>query len=193
MSYSAGIRNQHVNLLGDTWLTPPGIIEALGPFDTDPCCPNDPMPWKTAARMITEAEDSLALEWDELGRIWLNPPYGPRQWEFIGRLAVAGDGIALVRARTNVCAFHEYAWSGEHRADAVFFFGGAKLTFHEVGGQKHRRNDPMPSVLLIWGEPSIKSIKRAIREGKLTGTLLTLGIRISNVTPPRKKEHGIKD
>ena len=39
----------------DTWLTPPEMIEALGPFDTDPCVPEG-MPWKTATRMITEKE-----------------------------------------------------------------------------------------------------------------------------------------
>ena len=30
-----------------TWLTPPAWIEALGPFDMDPCCP-PVMPWPTA-------------------------------------------------------------------------------------------------------------------------------------------------
>jgi len=31
----------------DVWLTPPAIIEALGEFDLDPCCPNN-LPWATA-------------------------------------------------------------------------------------------------------------------------------------------------
>jgi len=39
---------------GDIWLTPIELIKALGKFDTDPCCPDTPMPWKTAKRMITK-------------------------------------------------------------------------------------------------------------------------------------------
>lgn len=31
----------------DRWLTPPEIVEALGPFDLDPCA-EAVMPWKTA-------------------------------------------------------------------------------------------------------------------------------------------------
>ena len=37
-----------------TWLTPKHIIDALGDFDTDPCCP-DNMPWGTADIMLTKA------------------------------------------------------------------------------------------------------------------------------------------
>ena len=31
----------------DIWLTPPDIINSLGTFDLDPCCPNN-LSWKTA-------------------------------------------------------------------------------------------------------------------------------------------------
>ena len=57
-----------------TWLTPPEIIRSLGEFDLDPCVP-DSMPWQTAKRMVTKAEDGLTVDWNGK-RVWLNPPYG---------------------------------------------------------------------------------------------------------------------
>ena len=58
----------------DVWLTPPNIIEALGKFDLDPCCPTG-MKWKTANKFysLDNNENGLSLPWQ--GRIWLNPPY----------------------------------------------------------------------------------------------------------------------
>lgn len=44
----------------DEWLTPPGIIEALGPFDLDPCSPDDP-PWVIARKWYTREQDGLSL------------------------------------------------------------------------------------------------------------------------------------
>ena len=35
-----------------TWLTPKWIIDVLGAFDIDPCCPDGEMPWRTADRMV---------------------------------------------------------------------------------------------------------------------------------------------
>lgn len=46
-----------------TWLTPRWLLDKLGPFDLDPCCPDGGMPWPTAARMISKSEDSLAKDW----------------------------------------------------------------------------------------------------------------------------------
>ena len=57
-----------------TWLTPPGIIDALGPFDLDPC--GHPG-WPTADRLICLPDDGLAADWPASDRVWLNPPYGP--------------------------------------------------------------------------------------------------------------------
>lgn len=49
----------------DIWLTPRHIIEALGPFDLDPCAAPSPRPWPTAAVHydITQGEDGLMLPW----------------------------------------------------------------------------------------------------------------------------------
>lgn len=57
----------------DEWLTPPAIIDALGPFDLDPASPIE-RPWPTAARHYTIEDDGLAQPW--AGMVWCNPPYG---------------------------------------------------------------------------------------------------------------------
>ena len=68
-----------------TWLTPPHIVEALGPFDLDPCCPPK-MPWRTAAQMVCRPDDGLAVDWTGK-RVWLNPPYGREAVPFLRRMA----------------------------------------------------------------------------------------------------------
>ena len=88
--------HQSQAMQSDTWLTPPDVLAALGTFDLDPCCPAD-MPWRTAARHITPAEDGLAQPW--AGRVWLNPPYSRGVIQWMAKLAQHGDGIALVFAR----------------------------------------------------------------------------------------------
>ena len=84
-----GMKPQSVSMNADsgekTWLTPPEIIKALGPFDTDPCCPDGGMPWPTARRMITKSEDGLRQPWVE--RVWLNPPYGRDAVPFFKRMS----------------------------------------------------------------------------------------------------------
>jgi hypothetical protein len=102
----------------DRWLTPPDLIEALGPFDTDPCC--EPiMPWRTATKMFSlpSGPDSLGLPdfgpgtspassiiadglttpWT--GRVWMNHPYScGLPWAL--RMAMHGDGIALTASKS---------------------------------------------------------------------------------------------
>ena len=90
-----------------TWLTPPHIIEALGPFDLDPCCPPN-MPWQTAAQMVCRPDDGLAVDWTGK-RVWLNPPYGRDAMPFLGRMAVHDrGGILLIFARTDTSAWQDW-------------------------------------------------------------------------------------
>lgn len=115
------------------WFTPRKIVEALGPFDLDPCT-SDLRPFDTAKTHYTRADDGLVKPW--LGRVWLNPPYGrtPGIGPWLARLADHGDGIALVAARLETRAFQEYVWK---RADALLF-----LSFR-------------PSFLRAKGEPQL--------------------------------------
>lgn len=82
--------HQSAAMKSDTWLTPPQWIKALGPFDLDPCCP-PVMPWPTAAKMLTEAQDGLATPWE--GRVWLNPPFGQQAALWLAKMAQHGNGI----------------------------------------------------------------------------------------------------
>lgn len=82
-----GLRSVAMNIdSGEkTWLTPPHIVEALGPFDLDPCCPPN-MPWRTAEQMVCRPDDGLAVDWTGK-RVWLNPPYGREATPFLRRMA----------------------------------------------------------------------------------------------------------
>ena len=87
----------------DSWITPKAIIDALPPFDLDPCeC--IPQPWPCAARSYTITDHGLFQLWS--GSVWLNPPYGPETGKWLGRLAAHGNGIALIFARTETDMFH---------------------------------------------------------------------------------------
>lgn len=86
----------------DTWLTPPKLIEELGPFKTDPCCPRK-MPWPTAEIMYDDFVNGLLQPWK--GRVWLNPPYSrPLPW--IELFIEHGNGISLTGSRSS-----ETAWA----------------------------------------------------------------------------------
>lgn len=142
-----GIGGHHRGYEGrtDDWITPRAIIEALGPFDLDPCACK-PQPWPTANRMLTVDDDGLAATWS--GRVWLNPPYGPRASEWIGKLAAHGNGVALIFARTETRMFFESVW--QHAAAVLFIEG--RLHFHYPSGERAKANSGAPSVLIAYGE-----------------------------------------
>jgi len=77
----------------DRWLTPLPIVRSLGTFDLDPAAaPDHP----TAEECWTPEAigDGLAMPWH--GRVWLNPPYGRAQGEWIRRLLDHGSGVGLI-------------------------------------------------------------------------------------------------
>lgn len=110
-------------------ITPRAILDPLGRFDTDPCAA-DPRPWDCAARNITEAEDSLSLDWRDFGRVWLNPPFDRRVvGGFIERLCRHGHGTALIHVRT------ETAWFAPiWQAATAFLFLAGRYIFHNPDG-----------------------------------------------------------
>lgn len=136
--------HQSTRMLTDTWLTPPELLAKLGPFDLDPCCPPE-MPWPTAARMLTPADDGLAQPW--FGRCFVNPPYSSEAVKWLRKLADHGCGTALTFARTETAWFVETIW---RRAAAVLFLYG-RLHFHYADGRRAAANAGAPSVLAAYG------------------------------------------
>lgn len=136
--------HQSAAMKSDTWLTPPEIISALGPFDLDPCCP-PVMPWATAMRMLNERDDGLSANWH--GRVWLNPPYSREAVKWLRKLAAHGDGTALVFARTETEWFFETVWRA---ASAILFLEG-RIHFHRADGTRAAANAGAPSCLVSYG------------------------------------------
>lgn len=145
----------------DVWLTPPEIIKALGPFDLDPCAAPEPRPWPTADRHYVEAEDGLSLPWN--GRVWCNPPYGPRAALWLAKLADHGRGTALVFARTETAAWHAHVWP---RASGILFLAG-RLHFHHPDGQRAAFNGGAPSALIAYGSDDLAKLEASGIAGAL--------------------------
>lgn len=144
----------------DEWLTPPDIVRDLGEFDLDPCSPIN-RPWDTARRHLTIQDDGLSHEWS--GRVWLNPPYGRETIRWMEKLALHGNGIALIFARTETKIFFPWVW--DYAASVLFLKG--RLTFHHVTGEKGKGNGGAPSVLIAYGENNAEALRlySQVREG----------------------------
>ena len=150
------------------WLTPPGILEALGPFDLDPAAPAS-RPWEIAARHITETEDGLSSEWD--GMVWLNPPYhrnGIPKW--MERMAEHGRGFAMVFARTETVWFQRSVFGA---ADGVLFLAG-RIRFHLRDGELAPNNCGASPVIAAYGPEALERLRLAVARGQLQGRLVML-------------------
>lgn len=144
-----------------TWLTPPEIIRALGPFDLDPCAAPEPRPWPTASRHVSLPDDGLACPWD--GRVWLNSPYGRETWRWLERLAGHGDGIALIFVRSDVAAFQGLVLG---RAHGLLFFQG-RIRFCRADGTRASINAPAPSCLVAYGSNNLRALESSGLPGKV--------------------------
>jgi hypothetical protein len=163
-----GIGGHHSHAMGtDEWLTPRFILDALGPFDLDPCSAPDPDLWPTAKRHYALPINGLAERWS--GRVWLNPPYGQLGWAWLDRLADHGRGTALTFARTETVGFIKHVWN---RADAVMFLHG-RLYFHHANGVKAKANSGGPSCLVAYGARDV----RRLETSGLDGTIVHWGVR----------------
>ena len=157
----------------DEWLTPRYITDSLGPFDLDPCSPIN-RPWDTAVSYYTQLDDGLTKDWH--GRVWCNPPYGTETKKWLAKLAMHGNGVALVFSRTETSTFFPNVWG---KADSIFFFKG-RLKFCDVNGQESGTAGA-PNCLIAYGKVNTESIRKAMFDGKIKGVFVPLYDIESNV------------
>lgn len=143
----------------DEWYTPKWIIDALGPFDLDPCAPSEQ--FYTANKCYTKEIDGLYQEWK--GRVWLNPPYkNPLIGKFMKRLAEHGNGIALVFNRMDTALWHDIIFP---TATAIRILRG-RLKFVGSDGKVSLCGAGCGSVLVAFGEYNAFILERCNIDGK---------------------------
>lgn len=169
----------------DRWLTPPDLVEALGPFDLDPCC--EPwMPWRTAARMVSLPPERMLIKQDDgslvpyarpepapgitqvaadvlgdgldvdwSGRKFLNHPYGAGGLPWINKMALNPDGVALTSAKSTDSAWGQLAL---RTSDAALFLEG-RILFHYPDGRRST-GKWLSNVLWAWGGRNVDALRR---------------------------------
>jgi hypothetical protein len=125
-------------------LTPRWLIDALGPFELDPCAA-DPRPWDCANINWEEGFNGLPRKW--FGRVWLNPPFDRYQvGKWIQKLADHDDGMCLVHARTEAEWFQPI-W---RQADCILFLD-KRIKFCRPDGTEQPANSGAPPVIAAFG------------------------------------------
>lgn len=141
-------------------ITPRWIIEALGPFDLDPCAAW-PRPWDCAK--YNWPAGGLAASW--AGRVWLNPPFDRYQvGQWIAKLAEHGQGTCLLHARTEA-AWFEPVW---HHAAGILFLAD-RIKFCRPDGSEQPANSGAPVALAAFGAHDLARLE----ESKISGYLVT--------------------
>lgn len=155
----------------DDRLTPRWLIDALGPFDLDPCAAVEDR-YRCARQGFTIEDDGLLHGWG--GHVWLNPPYSDiDQW--MARMAAhersgPQPGIALVFARTETLWWWDHIWK---RATSVLFLR-RRLTFERADGLHARAdlgragggsNAGAPSALCAYGDFMSARLRDSTVEG----------------------------
>lgn len=118
----------------DTYLTDPKLLGLLGPFDLDPCIPED-MPWHTAHYGLTKSLDGLSADWSKFGngkekpRVFMNPPYrGVIKWA--EKFAHNRNGVALLNGRSTETRATQLIMNWSHS----IWFPKGRLSFYKVDG-----------------------------------------------------------
>lgn len=145
--------HQRTEGLNDEWLTPSHIIQALGPFDLDPCAPANP-PWRTAETQYSE--HGLEKPW--FGYVWCNPPFNRYERpKWMAKMAYHGNGIMLIPAATETEAFDQHVWK---RATSVCFLKG-RPHFHFIDGARSKANCGTAIALCGYGHRATQKLIQA--------------------------------
>ena len=149
-----------------TWITPRKYIDALGPFDLDPCAAPT-MPWRTAAVMYNEESDGLNRKWE--GFVWCNPPYGTGNIEpWLTQMALHRNGIGLYPSNTETKWFQEMM----RNAYAIYFLN-RRIKFCDEDGVQQAGN-PVGSVFACYGWKAVERVDEAHWCGAFGGMLVVL-------------------
>lgn len=127
----------------NTWFTPKTFIEALGPFDLDPCTVST-RPFDTASTHYCSdhGQDGLELPWS--GDVWLNPPYGKEILPFVYKFIQHKKGCMLIFSRTGAPYFQ-----GVIKAQASVFLLRKRVAFIDKTGAK-RSNAGADSCIVFF-------------------------------------------
>ena len=147
----------------NTWLTPLSLIQSLGEFDLDPCCP-PVMPWRTAREMHHYSDMGCGLnrDWGN-ARLFLNPPYGTETFKWMREFAKHKRGIALIFARTDTKGFHDHIFA---QAKAIYFLKG-RVKFHREDGSCPKNGPAAPSCLVMHTQEDTEAVLRSGLSGSL--------------------------
>jgi hypothetical protein len=143
----------------NNWITPKHIIDALGPFDLDPCA-SVQRPYDCALENYTVEDDGLEKAW--FGTVWVNPPYGPHMGPWLERLAEHDNGFALVFCRTETRAIQPVMSA----ARSILFIRN-RLMFLRPDGTAPPGNAGAPSMILAFGEECDKRLRNCELPGIL--------------------------
>lgn len=128
----------------DTLKTPSWVLDALGPFDLDPCAGVDT---NIAATNWSLESGHNGLEQDWFGFVWCNPPFSQKEiWGDL--MAIHNNGILLLPERGSAPWFGPLA-----EMASQYFVMGKKINF--IGGPS---SNNIGSVLFPFGETAIKRI-----------------------------------
>lgn len=133
------------------WITPKWIIDAVGPFDLDPCASAD-RPW--ACAKTNWSTHGLDREW--FGFVYVNPPFNRYEvGAWIARLAQHNNGITLLHARLETEWFQPL-W--QHAANILFF--ADRIHFHRPDGTREKANSGAPPLLAAFGDEAAQRLYR---------------------------------
>lgn len=144
----------------DEWYTPKEIIDALGSFDLDPCCPLHPL-WKTASVMYNKHDDGLTSKW--FGRVFLNPPYSrPLINRFLEKMGAHNNGIALLFNRCDSQLFQDHVLA---KCSGILFLK-KRIRFYRPDGTQGK-SPGCGSILIAYGKENLESLKLCGISGRL--------------------------
>lgn len=138
----------------DTLQTPAYLIEALGPFDLDPCA-GEQTKIATENWWIGREENGLLREWS--GFVWCNPPFSQKEL-WIKKMIQHNEGIMILPERGSA------PWFGPLAQTAGYYFVmGKKVDF--IGGPS---SNNLGSVLFPFGQKAIDRITYSELPGHFT-------------------------